>query len=60
MEETVSAFGLEFFSSLVFGFSGALHLQSTVELVVDHSIEQISDDSYMAIYIVKMVTKNPM
>ncbi len=27
---TVIAFGLEFFSSLDFGFPGALHLQSTV------------------------------
>ncbi len=27
---TVSVIGLEFFSSLEFGFPGALHLQSTV------------------------------
>ncbi len=30
---TVSVIGLEFFSSLELGFRGALHLQSTVELL---------------------------
>ena len=34
--KTVSAFGLEFFSSLESGFSGALHLQFTVELVLQY------------------------
>ncbi len=33
---TVSGIGLEFFSSLEFGFPGALHLQSTMELVLLH------------------------
>ncbi len=34
MVTTVSAFGLEFFSPLESGFPWALHLQSTVELVL--------------------------
>ncbi len=46
--ETVSVIGLEFFSPLEFGFPGALHLQSTVELVLQHPSH------------VKMVMKNPM
>ena len=33
---TLSVIGLEFFSSLESGFPGALHLQSTVELVLQH------------------------
>ncbi len=33
---TVSVIGLEFFFSLEFGFPGALHLQSTVELVLQY------------------------
>ena len=34
--QTVSVIGLEFFSSLEFGFPGALHLQSTMELVLQY------------------------
>ncbi len=34
LHKTVSGIGLEFFSSLESGFPGALHLQSTVELVL--------------------------
>ncbi len=35
-DTTVSAFGLELFSSLEFGLPRALHLQCTVELVVQY------------------------
>ncbi len=36
---TVSVVGLELLSSLEFGFPGALHLQSTVELVLQVTVK---------------------
>ncbi len=43
MYKTVSAFELEFFSSLEFGFPDALYLQSRVGLVVNCNGEKNSN-----------------